>query len=263
MKSPPSVSEAPAVAPSSARSFAPDYRYCLAASVVLHFAFFAFPGLHWNSAPADDTVEIDFTYPFEGHGPPKLGAPKKLIPTAKLPPAPAPEPIKPEPPKPATPEPPKNWVLPGPQTTTVVPPKPEAPPPTQGGAPEGTGTSPLPGGRGEGFDYGVPNGTMRPGYPAGMVKPRLLNRDEVLANLRRYYPERERLAGHEGLVVVDLHLGVDGEVGDVDVIQSASPLFDAAAIKVAHLMRFSPARTPDGQAVAAKMRERMQFKLTD
>jgi len=27
--------------------------------------------------------------------------------------------------------------------------------------------------------------------------PKLLNRDEVLANLRRFYPESERRAGHE------------------------------------------------------------------
>jgi TonB family protein len=99
--------------------------------------------------------------------------------------------------------------------------------------------------------------------PVGTVRPKLLNRDEVLRNLRKYYPERERILGHEGLVIVDIHLGADGSVGGVDVIQSASPLFDAAAIKVAGIMRFSPAQTPDGAAVASKVRERMQFKLTD
>lgn len=257
-------SEAPPAVPvSERRGFAPDYRYCLAASLLLHFGFLAFRGLDWNTAPADKTVEIDFTYPFEGHGPPKLGAPKKLIPAAKLPPAPAPEPAPVPPPTPKAPEPPKNWVLPGPQTKVLVPPKPEAPPPTKGGTATGTGTSPLPGGQGQGFDYGVPNGSLHPGYPAGAVPPRLLNLDEVLANLRKYYPERERLAGHEGLVVVDIHIGTDGVVNDVEVLQSASPLFDEAAVKVAHLMRFSPARGPDGSVVAAKKRERMQFKLTD
>jgi protein TonB len=243
--------------------FAPDFRYCVAVSVALHLLFFAFHGLHFAGPEADKTMEIDFTYPFEGHGPPKLGAPKKLVPEAKLPPAPAPEPVKPEPPKPVAPEPPKNWVLPGPDTQKVVPPKPDAPPPTKGGAENGTGTSPLVGGHGEGFDYGVPNGSLNPGYPAGMIKPKLLNKDEVLANLRKYYPERERIAGHEGLVVVDIHLDAAGAILSVEVLQAATPLFDAAAVKVAHIMRFAPAQTADGRGVAAKVRERMQFKLTD
>lgn len=254
----PGLGEAP-----QPRGFAPDFRYCVAASVALHLGFVGLRGLHF-SAPAPETpVEIDLTSPFIGDGPAHRAAPKRLIPTAKLPAAPVEAPLPPVPPTPAVQEPPKNWTLPGPDTKKLIPPKPEEPPPTQGGAVNGNGTSHLPGGSGEGDPYGAVNGHGHGGAPAGTVRPKLLNRDEVLANLRKFYPERERLAGHEGLVIVDIHLGADGAIGAVEVVQSASPLFDAAAMKVANIMRFSPAQTPDGAAAPSKVRERMQFKLTD
>jgi TonB family protein len=250
-------------APTPVRVFAPDFRYCLAASVALHLAFVAFRGLHFAPPAAETPVEIDLTSPFIGDGPAHRAAPKRLIPAAKLPPAPVEAPLPPTPPKPVEQQPPKNWTLPGPDTQKLIPPKPETPPPTQGGVVNGEGTSHLQGGSGQGDPYGAVNGHGHGGAPAGMMRPKLLNRDEVLRNLRKYYPERERLAGHEGLVIVDIHLGADGSIGGVDVIQSASVLFDAAAVKVAHIMRFSPAQTPDGAAVPSKVRERMQFKLTD
>ena len=36
--------------------------------------------------------------------------------------------------------------------------------------------------------------------------PKLLNREEMARNIRRFYPEEERRAGHEGQVVARLHL---------------------------------------------------------
>ena len=239
----------------------PDFKKCLLASLALHAGFMLLRGLGPSGAAAIDPREIDLTFPFIGSGAAKLGAPKRLIKAAPLPPAPAPEPI-PLKPEPTKAEPPKQWTLPGPETKTLVVPKPEAPPPTQGGAVNGTGTSPLVGGSGAGFDYGVPNGSMTPGAPADIVRPKLLNKDEVLANLRKYYPERERIADHQGTVVVDIHLSAEGAISSVEVFQSATPLFDAAAVKVAHLMKFEPARTPRGP-VAAKVRQKMQFTLED
>ena len=239
--------------------FAPDFRKCLLASVALHASFLLVHFLRLPSFGSASPVEIDLTMPFVGNGPAKLAAPKRLIPQAKLPAAPVSEPL---PPQPATPTPPKDWVAPNAQTKTLVPPKPEAPPPTQGGAVNGAGISPIQGGSGPGFPYGVPNGSMTPGAPADVVRPKLLNLDEVLANLRKYYPERERYLNHEGTVVVDIHLAVDGSITGVDIVQSAGHLFDDAAVKVAKIMRFSPASTPAGP-VAAKVRKTMQFKLED
>lgn len=239
--------------------FAPDFRKCLIASLALHASFLLFRFLKLPSFSGPSPVEIDLTMPFVGNGPAKLAAPKRLVPHATLPPRPVEEPA---PPKPVTPTPPKDWVTPGPQTKTVVPPKPETPPPTQGGAVNGTGISPKVGGSGPGFPYGVPNGSLTPGAPADVVRPQLLNLDEVLANLRKYYPERERWLGHEGTVVVDIHIAADGSITGVDIVQSAGRLFDEAAIKVANIMKYSPARTPAGP-VPSKVRKTMAFKLSD
>lgn len=240
--------------------FEPDFRKCLAASFALHAAFMLVRGFGFGGGALPDPREIDLTMPFIGSGAPKLAAPKRLTPGAKLPAAPVSEPLPPQPVK--EPEKPKDWALPGPQTTKTVAPEPEAPQATQGGTKDGEGISPLVGGKGAGFGYGVPDGTMTPGAPADVVRPKLLNKDEVLRNLRKFYPERERLAGNEGKVLVDIHLDAAGGIKSVDVIQSAGPLFDKAALEVTKIMRFSPASTPAGPA-AAKVRIPMQFSLTD
>jgi protein TonB len=241
--------------------FEPDFRKCLGASLALHVFFLFFRGFSWNSVPPVDPREIDLTMPFIGSGPPKLAAPKKLIPEAKLPAAPVPEPIVEKPPL-VKPQAPKEWALPGPNTTKTVAPEPEAPPPTKGGAVDGTGISPLLGGKGDGFAYGVPNGSMTPGAPADVVRPKLLNKDEVLRQLRKFYPERERQAGREGKVIVDIHISAEGAIAGAEVLQSAGPNFDKAALEVTKIMKFSPARTPQGN-VAAKVRIPMEFSLTD
>jgi TonB family protein len=46
----------------------------------------------------------------------------------------------------------------------------------------------------------------------------------------------------------------------VEVVQSADPDFDAAAVRVARLLRFKPAYV-NGQTVAVKMRQAIRFKL--
>jgi len=119
----------------------------------------------------------------------------------------------------------------------------------------------MTGGAGKGANYGTPQGGGNGG--ADLIRlPRLLNRDEVMANLRRFYPESERIAGHEGTVLVNIHIGVDGAVWKVDVVQSAGPAFDEAARKVAAIMKFSPALSKDGP-VAVVIRQRMIFQLKD
>jgi TonB family protein len=208
---------------------------------------------------APPSVEVDLTdlLPVLGGGPAKLGAPKKMVPEAKGIPQPAENNIPPKPT--AAPTPPKDWVLPGPETKVVE--KAAEPAPTPGGSPEGTGTAAKTGGSGYGSDYGVPNGTGSGG--SGLLQfPKLLNRDELLANLRRFYPESERSAGHEASVKVYLHIGTDGKVDPVDIAASAGAAFDSAAIKVAQHMLFSPAIGPKGP-VAVKLPQIIIFRLQD
>ena len=69
--------------------------------------------------------------------------------------------------------------------------------------------------------------------------PKLLNREEMARNIRRFYPEEERRAGHEGQVVARLHLNREGRVSSLDVERSAGTAFDAAAQKVLALAQFS------------------------
>lgn len=237
------------------------FRNCVAASLLLHAALFlVLRGLRSNRiAP----VEVDLTMAgFLGTGPAKLGAPKRLSPNAPaVRPLPAEEPIKtPDVTKPhVAPQPPKDWVTPGPETKKVE--KPPEAPVTPGGAQDGTGTSPLAGGSGPGANYGTPGGTGDGG--AALTKlPKLLNLEEVLANLRRFYPENERRRGNEGTVDVDIHIGVDGRVAAVDVKRSAGISFDNAAKQVALLMRFSPAENAGGP-VPVKIAQQMVFKLKD
>lgn len=233
------------------------FHRCLAASLALHVGvFFLSRFLSQASFRSPAGFEIDLTHSFlGGTGPAKLGAPKPLVPKAAGEPLPAERGVTPA----AIPVPPKDWVLPGPHTKTVEPP-PEAAA-TRGGAVGGTGTSPLVGGSGPGADYGTPDGTGDGG--SGLLQwPRLLNRDEMLANLRRFYPESERRAGREGRVVVALHIGADGRVDPVDVVSGSSPAFDAAARKVGALMRFAPAVGPRGP-VPVKLPQTILFRLEE
>ena len=250
--------------PSAARKKAPTpppFRRSVAMSAGMHVLFFSalwlLPHLGWQSPPP---FEVEITSPFLGDGPAKLGAPKAFVPgvPARI----NVTPDVPVPPKPVekAPEPPKDWTLPGPNTKTVETPEPPAA--TPGGEVGGTGTAAKTGGSGEGSDDGVPGGTGHGGTPLKEL-PRLLNREEVLAGLRRLYPESERQAGREGAVVIMIHLGTDGLVSSSDIVRPASPAFDGAAQKVGALMRFSPAIGLNGKPVPVRMPQEVRFKLTD
>jgi TonB family protein len=237
-------------APPAARSFA----WSLGGHALFLALAFWLPRFHFDTPPPP--FEIEITTPFLGDGPPKLGAPKAFVPgipakvnvTEKTPPTPT---VKP-------PEPPKDWVLPGPNTKPL-----ETAPPTTtpGGTVDGTGTAAKVGGSGEGSDEGVVGGHGHGGTPLSAF-PKLLNRDEVIANLRKFYPESERIAGREADVMVVIHIGADGNVGSVDISRATGEAFDEAAKKVGKLMRFSPALALDGRPVAVRLPQAIQFRLT-
>ncbi|MBL8022951.1 MAG: energy transducer TonB [Elusimicrobia bacterium] len=92
--------------------------------------------------------------------------------------------------------------------------------------------------------------------------PRLLNRAELVKNIRRFYPEAEWRAGREGRVVAHIHLNKNGGVSGVDIGTSAGVLFDEAAKKVLSLAAFSPARAGD-RAVAVKISLPIDFQLEE
>lgn len=229
----------------------------LAAHILFFAALYVLPKLSWTPAPP---FEIEITDPYLGDGPAKLGAPKAFVPG--IPERINRTPDVPVPPKPVekAPEQPKDWTLPGPSTKAVETPEPPAP--TPGGAVGGTGTAAKTGGSGEGSDDGVPGGTGHGGTPLKEM-PRLLNADEVLAGLRRLYPESERQAGREGTVIIVIHIGLDGAVSTSDIARPASPAFDAAAQKVGALMKFSPAIGLNGKPVPVRMPQEVRFRLTD
>jgi len=230
-------------------------RNCAAASLAIHAALAGLLIFVYLRVPAPP-VEIDLThFAFLGTGPAKLGAPKAAAARPKKSPALPAVPAKPVKPAPAS----NSSAKTEPKPKPVPPPPPPPAAASPGGVKGGSGTSPLAGGTGKGANYGTPQGGGNGG--ADLVRlPSLLNRDEVLANLRRFYPESERREGHEGTVLVNLHIGTDGVVWKVDVVQSAGPAFDAAAKRVAAIMKFSPALSKNGP-VAVVIRQQMIFRL--
>jgi len=79
-------------------------------------------------------------------------------------------------------------------------------------------------------------------WTPSMVAPRLLNEAEVRRALERYYPPLLRDAGVGGTVGVLFWIDETGKVQQAKIAQSSGyPALDEAALKVADLMRLSPA----------------------
>ena len=198
------------------------FREALAASVVLHLFM-----MHAGSASFQwsqkHVVEIDITNMGPRRAP---GAAQKAVPA----------------PKPAVK--PREWVKPA-DNQKVAP----APIPTKSVAPAPEELPPE-----------IPIGTGQGGEAQLTHLPQLLNLSELGAILKRFYPEAAREDGREATVVMDIHIGRDGQITAVEVVVSADPDFDAAAVRVAKLLRFKPAYV-GGQPVAVKMRQAIQFKL--
>lgn len=84
------------------------------------------------------------------------------------------------------------------------------------------------------------------GFTVLSVMPDLLNRVEVQRALQRNYPPLLRDAGIGGTAVVWLLLGPDGRVTRTEVKEtSGHGALDDAALRVAPIMRFSPAKNRD------------------
>ncbi len=252
---------------------------CLAGSVILHAVILFMPWPQRASLP--QSVEIDLTIPsVPGPGIGGMRGPGKTpnIPLG-VPEAPKPAPA---PKKAMAPAPPpyKSWdvdkpvahklpqaAAPAEQPRPLAPSHAAAPSAIEGPAASGV-SSPVSGSAtgskapGLGMPFGKGSGLPGGGGGPIIIPPRLLNAEDVLAALRRYYPENERQRGKEGTVDLYLHIGADGLIHKIDIAQTAGPYFDAAAEKVARLMRFSPAENAAGP-VPVKIAQPFVFKLTD
>lgn len=79
------------------------------------------------------------------------------------------------------------------------------------------------------------------------TKPTLLNRSQVSRSLVQNYPPNLRAAGVGGRIMVWVHLNESGEVIRSQVKESSGNVeLDRAALVVARIMRFKPARDRDG-----------------
>ena len=94
-------------------------------------------------------------------------------------------------------------------------------------------------------DVGLPPGAIPPKPEAGNPLPA--------------YPEAMRKKGVEGLVVLRVLVGADGQVADIRVVSGQEP-FVAAAIEVVRAWRYQPA-VVQGKAKAVHRIIRVPFKL--
>lgn len=248
----------------------------VAASLGVHVLLFGWLNRTPASAPSEplpDVIDVDIRTPFRPRDPNDKRQPGKMrgAPApATFTPAPVPIPIPATQTQPvqaaqqavadgtASEGKPKDWVLEGPDTQVLEKPTLESSPaavPPAFVSPGGTGPGGMNGrglaGGGDGTGEAIVN---RP--------PRLINKDEVLANLHRFYPPAERQAGREGDVLVALDIGDDGLVHGVDVLRSAGELFDEAARKVARLMRFEP-ELKASVPTRSRKRQPMSFRLSN
>jgi len=90
--------------------------------------------------------------------------------------------------------------------------------------------------------------------------PQLKNLAELGPLLQHYYPERERMNHQEGVVTVEIVINEEGRVVDASVMESSAEGFDKAAVRVAKLLRFTPALR-GAEKVGIRMRQTFAFKI--
>ncbi|AKF81579.1 biopolymer transporter TonB [Myxococcus fulvus 124B02] len=164
--------------------------------------------------------------------------------------------------------------LPEPKPEVIEPPKPEEPPATAqdeslpesdpGAQPESGPGPVVAGGVAGGVEGGVQGGIVGASGGAGdaVGLAQVLRAPAVLKQPRPEYPRRARSDGIQGLVLVRIIVGTDGEVETehTRVIRSI-PALDAAAISAVHRWRFTPAIGRLGRPVRVILELPVQFSL--
>jgi TonB family protein len=75
------------------------------------------------------------------------------------------------------------------------------------------------------------------------------------------FPEKERLNGNEGLVVLDVVIGPDGLVHRITVKKATTENLSLLALKAVEKWKFKPAEGPDGKAVAVRVPVEIKFRI--
>jgi protein TonB len=98
--------------------------------------------------------------------------------------------------------------------------------------------------------------TVTPAQVAEVVEPR------QIVDALPSYPAMARQRRLEGWVELEVAIGSDGAVGQVDVVRSEpAKVFDREAVRAAQRWRFEP-RRENGVAVATRVRKTLTFRLT-
>ncbi len=86
---------------------------------------------------------------------------------------------------------------------------------------------------------------------------------QILKQIQPVYPELARKAGQEGVVLVEVVIGTNGQVDTAYVVQSRPKgVFDDAALQAAYQWKFSPAYQRD-KPVRVRMQIPFRFTLTE
>lgn len=197
--------------------------------------------------------------------PPLLGAPGGVgtapalpaepVPQALQPPRPEPKPraeapIRPRPQRPAA------APKPAAQSPAAQPPAAEVQAGTAVGTPDGMAAGGT-GGVSGGVVGGLVGGRGSGPVPAGQVA----HPPTVISRVTPQYPRHARLAGVEGLVVLEAILDARGQIApEVKVLRSVRGL-DDAALEALRKWRFKPARDERGHEVAVILEVPIRFVL--
>ena len=120
------------------------------------------------------------------------------------------------------------------------------------------------------------SGCMRLGFVAAFVAlvstvlaaqapPRLrvggdIQRPQKIVHVDPIYPEQAKADRLEGMVIVEAVIATDGTIMNVDVIRSAHPLLDAAAVEAVSRWEYTPTLL-NGEPVELVMSVNVTFSL--
>lgn len=97
--------------------------------------------------------------------------------------------------------------------------------------------------------------------PVAATPARSVREARQIVDVKPGYPSNARQRRVEGWVELELGVGADGRVTDVQVIASEpARIFDREAVRAAQRWRFEP-RLEDGVAVASRVRKKLSFRL--
>jgi len=87
-----------------------------------------------------------------------------------------------------------------------------------------------------------------------------ITRPQKIVHVDPIYPEKAKADRIEGMVIVETVIATDGTVKDIEVIRSAHPLLDAAAIEAVSQWAFTPTLL-NGEPVELVMSVNVTFAL--